>query len=96
MADYLGPFTAATSADVDTTTPAEIKDNIPESTKVHVTRWRSDRFAFGSYAYSPAHREGEQESTPLNFLELSRTLWGRVFWAGEHTEVDSYASAHTA
>jgi hypothetical protein len=63
---------------------------------VHVTRWRSDRFAFGSYAYSPAHRDGEQESTPLDFLELSRTLWGRVFWAGEHTEVDSYASAHGA
>jgi polyamine oxidase len=96
VADYLGPFTAATSADENATTPVELKDNIPEPTKVHVTRWRSDRFAFGSYAYSPAQKEGEQESTPLDFLELSRTLWGRVFWAGEHTEVDSYASAHGA
>jgi polyamine oxidase len=96
VADYLGPFMAATGADGKATIPRQVKDKVPEPTKVHVTRWRSDRFAFGSYAYSPAHGDGEQGSTPLDFLELSRTLWGRVFWAGEHTEVDSYASAHGA
>ena len=96
VADYLGPFTAVTSADGKAPTPVELKHKIPEPTKMHVTRWRSDRFAFGSYAYSPALRDGEQESTPLDFLELSRTLWGRVFWAGEHTEMESYASVHGA
>ena len=96
VTDYLGPFTAATGADGKATTPTDVENEIPEPTKAHVTRWRSDRFSFGSYAYSPAAEDGEQESTPLDFLELSRTLWGRVFWAGEHTEVDSYASAHGA
>jgi len=96
VTEYLGPFTAAAGADGKATTLMEVTDKVPEPTKVYVTRWRSDRFAFGSYAYSPAVGDGEQESTPLDFLELSRTLWGRVFWAGEHTEVDSYASAHGA
>jgi lysine-specific histone demethylase 1 len=29
-------------------------------------------------------------------LELGRRLWDRVFWAGEHTEVNQFASVHGA
>jgi hypothetical protein len=35
-------------------------------------------------------------ASPLDQLELSRTMWGRCFWAGEHTEYNQYASVHAA
>jgi len=40
-------------------------------------------------------RDGTAAS-PLDQLELSRTMWDRCFWAGEHTELNQYASVHAA
>jgi polyamine oxidase len=39
---------------------------------------------------------GGTAASPLDQLELSRTMWGRCFWAGEHTEYNQYASVHAA
>lgn len=74
---------------------------IPKPVEVLRTKWRKDQHAFGSYAYIPV---GTKESTgdnavaasPMDQLELSRTMWDRCFWAGEHTELDQYASVHGA
>lgn len=70
----------------------------PEPTHIHVTRWNSDPFSRGSYAYiSVSDAEDKEPASPLHFIELSRPLWdGRLGFAGEHTESDHYASVHGA
>ncbi|KZO91906.1 amine oxidase [Calocera viscosa TUFC12733] len=68
----------------------------PLPKQVITTRWRSDPYAMGSYSYIPVTRPGEPEATPLDMMELSHCLWGKLFFAGEHTEPDQYASVHAA
>ncbi|KIM20703.1 hypothetical protein M408DRAFT_306488, partial [Serendipita vermifera MAFF 305830] len=61
------------------------------------TAWRKDEHAFGGYAYIPAGSDEEGPSaSPLGQAELTRTMWDRCFWAGEHTELNQYASVHAA
>lgn len=71
----------------------------PEPVSCHVTRWRSDPFARGSYSYVPVSTPSAKgdPATPLDMVELSRPLWdGRLGFAGEHTEMDHFASVHGA
>ncbi|KAG8801288.1 hypothetical protein FRC18_007814, partial [Serendipita sp. 400] len=72
--------------------------SIPSPTKVIRTTWRTDKYAHGSYSYIPVTPEDEhgKGASPIDQLELSRTLWGRLFWAGEHTELNQFASVHGA
>jgi lysine-specific histone demethylase 1 len=76
---------------------------IPVPIRVERTRWRADEDSFGCYSYIPVGGSPTSNSTspsisasPVDQLELSRTLWGRVFWAGEHTHLDQYGSVHGA
>lgn len=69
---------------------------IPDPIEIICTNWRKDPDACGSYAYIPIGQEGQKAASPLDQVECSRTLWGRLFWAGEHTEVDEFASVHGA
>jgi polyamine oxidase len=69
----------------------------PEPLGCTVTRWSSDPLARGSYAYTRISEpgEGEEHASPLHMVELSRPLWDtRLGFAGEHTELDHFASAH--
>ncbi|POW00846.1 hypothetical protein PSTT_12851, partial [Puccinia striiformis] len=70
-----------------------------------VTRWRSDRFARGSYSFMKTETslkfndhegvEDQQDSNPLDFIEMSKPLWdGKLGFAGEHCSVDHYACVH--
>jgi monoamine oxidase len=71
----------------------------PDPTFCHITRWSQDPYALGSYTYIPAAIKGEvsEPASPLDLVELSRPLWdGRLGFAGEHTEMDHYASVHGA
>ncbi|EJT98038.1 amine oxidase [Dacryopinax primogenitus] len=68
----------------------------PRPKQIITTRWRSDRFALGSYSYIPVTNSGREEASPLDMIETSHCLWGKLFWAGEHTEPDEYASVHAA
>lgn len=70
--------------------------NIPEPVQVIRTSWRKDPNACGSYSYIPVGVEGQEAASPADQLELQRTLWDSVFWAGEHTEVNQFASVHGA
>lgn len=64
---------------------------VPRAKKCIVTKWRSDPWAKGSYAFIPVGREGEASATPLDLLELSKPLWeGRLGFAGEATSVDHF------
>jgi hypothetical protein len=75
----------------------------PQPAHCHVTRWLADPLSQGSYTYIPvsgSKRPKDLSSTtpsPLDIVELSRPLWeGRLGFAGEHTEMDCYASVHGA
>jgi hypothetical protein len=71
--------------------------DIPQPREVIRTKWRADPHAYGSYSYIPKGGiEGQASASPVDQLELSHTLWGKVFWAGEHTEVDRYSTVHGA
>lgn len=69
---------------------------VQPASDVIITRWRSDPYAFGSYCYIPAGTPGQVPCTPLDLVEVSRPVWDRLFFAGEHTEADWYASVHGA
>ncbi|KZT50311.1 amine oxidase [Calocera cornea HHB12733] len=68
----------------------------PRPKQVLTTRWLSDPYTLGAYSYIPITAPGEPEATPLDMLEMSHCLWGMLFFAGEHTEPDQYASVHAA
>ncbi|KDQ08627.1 hypothetical protein BOTBODRAFT_179697 [Botryobasidium botryosum FD-172 SS1] len=70
--------------------------DIPPPTDVVITRWRSDPYARGAYCYIPTTTPGEEECTPLDFAELARPVHEKIFFAGEHTHMDWYASVHGA
>jgi len=63
---------------------------------VIVTRWESDPYSYGSYSYVKPTKEGAKEmSTPYDFAELGRPLWDNIlFFAGEATDPDHYATVH--
>jgi monoamine oxidase len=63
---------------------------IPSPVDVQITRWASDPFARGSYSYYPVH------ATPAMRTSLARPLDGRLFFAGEATSRDFFATAHGA
>ncbi|KDQ06240.1 hypothetical protein BOTBODRAFT_141203 [Botryobasidium botryosum FD-172 SS1] len=69
---------------------------VPPASSVIVTRWKSDPYALGSYSYIPKARPGEEACTPLDMVELSMPVWDRIFFAGEHTEREWFASVHGA
>jgi lysine-specific histone demethylase 1 len=55
-----------------------------------VTRWRSDRFANGSYSYLPPG------ARPADRRELCAAQADKLFWAGEHCSINHPATAHGA
>ena len=65
-------------------------DDIPEPTDFQITRWASDPFARGSYSFCSVG------STPEMRRELARPLDGKLFFAGEATNVDYYGTADGA
>jgi monoamine oxidase len=63
---------------------------IPQPIDHQITRWAADPFALGSYSYYAVG------STPNMRRALAAPLGSRVFFAGEATEVDFFATAHGA
>lgn len=88
--------------------PGKSSESVPSPTKVIITRWRSDPYALGSYTYIPVagstHQGTEgpagfsaEGGSPLDIMETSHPLWdNHLFFAGEHTSVDHFASVHGA
>lgn len=63
---------------------------IPEPLDYQITRWASDPYAFGSYSFNPVGY------TPALREALATPLEQKVFFAGEATERDHFATAHGA
>ena len=63
---------------------------IPEPTDYQITRWAADPFARGSYSFNAV------DSTPAMRTTLAAPLEGRLFFAGEATEITRFGTAHGA
>lgn len=63
---------------------------IPAPLSSKITRWGSDPFAHGSYSLH------HSESSPDDMVALSETVDNRLFFAGEATNPDDYASVQGA
>ncbi len=64
--------------------------NIPEPADYQITRWASDRFAYGSYSFNALG------SSPQMRDHLAANLNAKLFFAGEATERKHFSSAHGA
>jgi monoamine oxidase len=65
-------------------------NNIPMPTKMLRTKWQSNENAYGAYSYTAVGTEME------HFEELAEAVNNQIFFAGEHTEVDYFSTAHGA
>lgn len=63
---------------------------IPAPTGFQITRWAADPFAAGSYSYNAVG------ATPDARVELAKSLNGKLFFAGEATQKEHFATAHGA
>ena len=59
-------------------------------TKMLRTKWQSNENAFGAYSYTAVGTEME------HFEDLAEAINDQIFFAGEHTEVDYFSTAHGA
>ena len=64
--------------------------DIPYPTNLLRTRWQSNENSYGSYSYTSVG------SDMSDFEELSVSVNNKLFFAGEHTEVDYFSNAHGA
>ena len=64
--------------------------NIPEPIDSIITRWSSDPYAYGSYSYYPVG------SHPSKRQHLAQPVDGRLFFAGEATHRQYFATVHGA
>ncbi|MBK6579091.1 MAG: FAD-dependent oxidoreductase [Sandaracinaceae bacterium] len=63
---------------------------VPEPTATHVTRWTSDPFARGSYAFIPTG------ASPADMDAVRAPVADRVFFAGEGTRFTTASTVHGA
>jgi monoamine oxidase len=64
--------------------------NIPAPMDYQITRWASDPFALGSYSYNAVG------STPAMRKTLAAPVGNKLFFAGEASHKDYFATAHGA
>jgi monoamine oxidase len=88
--------------DIETWTDAQIVDSamktlrtifgtkIPNPIDYQITRWSSDPFALGAYSFNPVG------SHPKLRRQLSEPIENKLYFAGEATERDYFATAHGA
>lgn len=63
---------------------------IPKPRQVVISRWGQDEFSKGSYSFN------QLGSSPKHRRELARPLKDRVYFAGEATHVEHFATAQGA
>lgn len=64
--------------------------SIPNPTNLVRTKWQTNENAFGAYSYTAVSTEMK------HFEDLAATINNKLFFAGEHTEVDYFSTAHGA
>lgn len=65
-------------------------NKIPNPTNMLRTKWQSNENSFGAYSYTVVGTEMR------HFDDLAEEINNKVFFAGEHTEIDYFSTAHGA
>jgi monoamine oxidase len=65
-------------------------NNIPNPTNLLRTKWQTNENAFGAYSYTAVGTEMK------HFDDLAEEVNDKLFFAGEHTEIDYFSTAHGA
>ena len=93
-ADYGRQTETMTDAQVTTEIMGHIRDiygsSIPNPTRLLRTRWSTNENSFGAYSYTAVGTEMR------HFEDLAEEIDNRLFFGGEHTEVDYFSTAHGA
>ena len=69
---------------------------VPEPVHAHVTRWRQDEFARGSYSYVSVNASGDDYDELAKPITLEGATTPQLFFAGEHTNRNYPATVHGA
>jgi monoamine oxidase len=67
-----------------------IYKNVPDPVDYLITRWHKDQFSYGSYSYLPVG------ATPEDYDHLAQAIDDKLFFAGEATSKDYFATVHGA
>jgi len=93
-ANYARQTETMTDAEVIDEIMAHLKDiygnKIPYPMNMIRTKWQSNENSFGAYSYTAVGTEMQ------HFDDLAEEINNKVFFAGEHTEVDYFSTAHGA
>lgn len=93
-ADYARKTETMTDAEVMNEIMSHLKDiygnKIPNPTNILRTKWQSNENSFGAYSYTAVGTEMQ------HFDDLAEEIDNKVFFAGEHTEIDYFSTAHGA
>jgi monoamine oxidase len=65
-------------------------NNIPNPTNLLRTKWQTNENTFGAYSYTAVGTEMQ------HFDDLAEEINDKLFFAGEHTEIDYFSTAHGA
>ncbi|HAD11253.1 MAG TPA: amine oxidase [Saprospirales bacterium] len=93
-ADYGRQTESMTDAQVVQEIMAHIRDmygvGIPDPTQLFRTKWATNEYTFGGYSFTALNTEMR------HFDDLAAELNNKLFFAGEHTEIDYFSTAHGA
>ncbi len=65
-------------------------NSIPNPTNMLRTQWQTNENSFGSYSFTQVGTEMQ------HFDDLAEEVYGKLFFAGEHTHIDYFSTAHGA
>lgn len=93
-ADYGRATETMTDAQVTSEIMAHLRDmyrtSIPAPAHLLRTRWSTNENSFGAYSYTAVGTEMR------HFEDLAEEIDNKLFFGGEHTEVDYFSTAHGA
>jgi monoamine oxidase len=93
-ADYARQTETMTDAQIIDEIMLHLKDiygnSVPNPTNMLRTKWQTNENSFGAYSYTAVGTEME------HFEQLAEEVDDKLFFAGEHTNVDYFSTAHGA
>ena len=93
-ADYARQTETMSDAQVSDEIMAHLRDmygnGIPDPTHILRTKWSTNENVYGSYSFTAVGTEMR------HFDDLAEAVNDKLFFAGEHTEIDYFSTAHGA
>jgi monoamine oxidase len=93
-ADYARQTESMSDAQIVDEIMSHLKDiygnNIPKPTNMLRTKWQSNENTYGAYSYTAVGTEMQ------HFDDLAEAIEDKLFFAGEHTNIDYFSTAHGA